>query len=227
MTRIAGVALLLTICCAACVDRARVNADCRWIREGKTPALDMGSRANREHLDDDALFAEDLAIRYADAQRGHRSGHYKGLDEYERAREQCMSAMFDTIAKDHRVTAADVSAGLDHRRTDFDATTILVFFILYGLAATALAQWMFRTLAFERAFALITTAAVSVPVAVLGWVAGGLWSSAVEMIRIGNDHLSYRGARAPWSRHSAAAFASCVIVFWLASLWRYRSQSGA
>jgi hypothetical protein len=209
---------------SACVDRARVNADCRWIRETTTAALDMGSRANREHLDDDALFAEDLAIRYADARRGHRSGQFKDADEYERARDQCMSALFDTIATDHRVTVADVSAGLDHRRTDFDATTILVFFILYGLAATVVAQWMFRTLAFERAFALITTAAVSVPVAILGWVAGGLWSSAFDMIRIGNDHLSYRGARAPWSRHSLIAFAACAVVFWLAAAWRYRAQ---
>src|SRR5205085_374324 len=56
-----------------CVDRARVNGDCKWIHEARPSALDMGARANREHLDDDALFAEDLAIRHADAQRGHRS----------------------------------------------------------------------------------------------------------------------------------------------------------
>ena len=184
----------------------------------------MGSRANREHLDDDALFAEDLAIRYADAQRGHRSGHYNGVDEYDRARDQCMTALFDTIAKDHRVTPADVAAGVDHRRTDFDATAILIFLILYGLVSTVVAHWMFRTFVFERAFAVLATFVVSAPVAVAGWAAGGLWSSALEMIRIGNDHLSYRGARAPWSRHSVIAFAACAVVFWLAAAWRYRAQ---
>jgi hypothetical protein len=36
------------------------------------------------NLDDDALFAEDLAIRYADSHRGHRSGHYKGVADMSR-----------------------------------------------------------------------------------------------------------------------------------------------
>src|SRR5438093_5763891 len=83
--------LASVICCAGCVDRARVNVDCRWVHETKASVLDLSARANREHLDDDALFAEDLAIRFADAQRGHRSGHFKGVDEYERAADQCMT----------------------------------------------------------------------------------------------------------------------------------------
>jgi len=224
MGRVAAAIVSLAVCCVACVDRARVNGDCKWIREAKPTALDLGSRANREHLSDDALFAEDLAIRYADAQRGHRSGHYKGVDEYERAREQCMADMFDAIAKDHRVTPADVGAGLDRRRMDIDATSLLVFFILYGLAAIIVAQWMFRAFPLDRALASIATLGVSAPFAAAGWAAGGLWSSALDMIRIGNDHLSYRVDRTPWNRHSLAAFASCLVVFWLASLWRYRSR---
>jgi hypothetical protein len=224
MTRARAATLVLAVACAGCVDRARVNVDCRWVHEAKAFALDLGARANREHLDDDARFAEDLAIRFADVQRGHRSGHFKGIDEYERARDQCMTALFEAVAQDHRVTRDDVRAGLEHRRTDFDAIAILVFFILYGLAAIAFAQWMFRTFLLDRTLALIATVVVSAPFAVAGWAAGGLWSSALEMIRIGNDHLSYRGERAPWSRHSAAAFAACVAVFWLASVWRYRSQ---
>ena len=105
MARLVSGAFVLVVCCAACADRARVNSQCEWIAH---------SHAN---LDDDAVFAEDLAIRYADAHRGHRSGHYEGPAEYEHAREQCMAALFDAVARSNGASTDEVRGALTHRRT--------------------------------------------------------------------------------------------------------------
>jgi hypothetical protein len=209
--RTLAASLFLLICCVACADRARVNTNCIWIA--------------RPHasLDADALFAEDLAIRYADAHRGHRSGHYKGLAEYERAREQCMAALFDAVARGHGVSTDDVRGALTHRRTAVDAAVIGSFFVLYGIVAAVMAGWIFRSFSLTHMWTAVAAALVaSVPVGVAGWISGGLWSATLEMIRIGNDHVSYRGERAPWARHQIEFLTACIVVFWLAAAVRHR-----
>jgi hypothetical protein len=204
-------ALFLLTCSAACADRARVNSTCKWISH---------PHAN---LDDDALFAEDLAIRYADVHRGHRSGHYKGVAEYQQAREQCMTQLFDAVARDHHVTPAQVREALTHRPLLLDAGATAFFFMVYGLAAAAAAGWIFRRFSIQHAWAAaLATLVASVPVSIAGWISGGLWTAAVDIIRIGNDHASYRSARVPWSQHQPAAFAACVVVFWLVAAVRAR-----
>ena len=50
----------------------------------------------------------------------------------------------------------------------------------------------------------------------------GLWAGAVEMIRFGDTHASYRADRLPWSQHTLGLFVSGVIVFWAIALVRYR-----
>ena len=50
---------------------------------------------------------------------------------------------------------------------------------------------------------------VNVPMA-LFTVAG-----AVEVIRIGNDHLGHRGLRIPWGKHRGMTFALVVVTMWV------------
>src|SRR5690242_15200212 len=75
------------------------NADCRW-------PPDNGSRS----LYYDAEFAEDLAIRYADAHTGPRSGHFEGFAQYGRTRDQCMASLFAELASRHSVAEDQVRA---------------------------------------------------------------------------------------------------------------------
>jgi hypothetical protein len=188
-----------------------VNTQCEWIARPQA------------NLDDDALFAEDLAIRYADAHRGHRSGQYTGPADYEQAREQCMAQLFDAVARDHHVTAVQVRDALSHRPALRDAGVIASFFVIYGFAAAAVAAWILRRFAFEHAGAIAAAAlAASVPVGTAGWLVGGLWSSIADILWIGNTHGSYRAARVPWSQHQPEAFAACVVVFWLAAALGHR-----
>src|ERR1700680_1367385 len=71
-------------------------------------------------LSDEAEFAEDLAIRYADSRRGPRSGHFEGMAEYVRTRDQCMITLFKVIGSSHGVTDEQVRRSVGHRQTSID-----------------------------------------------------------------------------------------------------------
>src|SRR5260370_41786603 len=102
MKRAAVVSFCLLVCSSGCIARERLNAHCQWSHDAASPR-DIGNAVDQAHLSNDAMVAEELAIRYADAQRGHRSGHFAGMDEYVKTREQCMATFFGVIAKNHRV----------------------------------------------------------------------------------------------------------------------------
>jgi hypothetical protein len=213
----AGPLLFLIFCLGACAGRARINSNCTW-----TPQTNAALR-------DDAELAEDLAIRYADAHRGHRSGHYAGAARYASARDDCMASLFALVARDHGVTVDDVRAALLRRPPLVDAAIIGAFLTLVAAGAVMLAGWMFRAFEVTTGVALTTALAVAaVPAGIAGWIAGELWSAAIEMMRLGNDHMSYRAMRSPWSRHSAIFFLVCIALFSAAAVARFsaRRRSG-
>jgi hypothetical protein len=102
MRRLVALSLPLLVCCAACTGADRRNANCQWPQEAAIP-LDVRNPEQRRHLTDDAELAEDLAIRSADSGRGIGSGHFAGPAADERTRDECMAALFSTIAKNHGV----------------------------------------------------------------------------------------------------------------------------
>lgn len=82
----------LLLCGAGCVRRTGRNSDCRW------PAETIEHAADTRHLSADAEFAEDLAIRYADAQYGLRTPHYVSGEAYDAARDRCLETLFEEVA---------------------------------------------------------------------------------------------------------------------------------
>ena len=50
-------------------------------------------------------------------------------------------------------------------------------------------------------------------------------ATIVEMIQLGDMHMSYRAERMLWSRHWPALFAGCVILFSLIATARWRRLS--
>src|SRR3989442_920243 len=139
MRRLVAMSLPLLLWFAACSARDRRDANCEWPQETAI-SLDLRNPTQRRHLSDDALFAEDLAIRYADSHRGKRSGHFAGSAVYERTKDECMAALFNTIAKNHGVTSEQVRESLVHRRTSLDAAIILSFAVFYWFVANHLAR---------------------------------------------------------------------------------------
>jgi hypothetical protein len=106
-----GVALVAPGC--AIVPAARINDTCRWSQEPSRP-LDLRARSDRTHLTADAVLAEELAIRFADATAGFRSGHYAGADAYAAARERCLTRLLGTVADAHAVAPAVARDAIRH-----------------------------------------------------------------------------------------------------------------
>src|SRR5437867_5059501 len=227
MKRLVVISLPLLVWFAACTGRDRRNASCEWPQETAI-SLDLRNPTQQQHLSDDALLAEDLAIRYADSQRGKRSGHFAGDTVYDRTRDECMAALFSTIAKNHGVTSEQVRESLVRRRTSFDAAVILSFAVLYWFVANHLARRVCRRFPLDGGWpgALVSIVGMSLAVSLIGVMLGEQWSILVEGIRVGTGHLSYRAFRIPWVQHRMQLFVAGVFLFWLAAALRYRvSQS--
>ncbi len=203
---------------AACSGRDRRNSDCEWPLETAI-SLDLHNPGQVRHLNNDALLAEDLAIRYADVHWGQRTGHLGGADVYVAKRDACMAALFSAIAKNHDVTMQQVRDSLARRRLSFDAAVLLLFAALYCFVAGHVARRVGRRFPVREspAATLSFTAVTSVAVSVAGALLGETWSFYAEGIRLGNQHLSYRAMRIPWVNHRMEFFLACVFLYWLAA----------
>jgi hypothetical protein len=211
--------LALLLCLPGCVARDRLNSDCRWTGD-TVRLLDLHDRGDENHLLGDVTLAEELAIRAADVRRGHRSGHYDGDAVYAAARESCMATLFDAIAASHRVPLTEVRSRLGRRVFSVDLLIVSLFVVFYGLAAVAITRQLGIGYSRERRVAsLAAILAASIAASAVGVVAGELWSLLAEGYRVSsNNHMSYRGARIPWTHHRPAIFAAGLLLFWVVAL---------
>lgn len=215
---------VVSLCCAGCVGGPR-TPNCEWPEEPSV-VLDLKVAADQRHLNGDARVAEELAIRHADVTRGHRSGHFAGADEYRQARDRCLDALSREIASRHGIRPAQVTDSVGRRDGRLDALIVLLFAALYGLAANGAARRLFvRFPPGEPWPAAIGTAAAAVFASAAGVTAGGLGSTIVEMIQLGDTHLSYRTSRLPWQQHWLPLFLGGVIAFcFIAVVVRWRDR---
>jgi hypothetical protein len=216
--------VLLVASVAGCARRAKPIANCEWPQDIPR-SIDLSQPSQERHLNEDAEFAEDLAIRYADARRGPQSGHFEGMAEYVRTREECMAKLFQTIGATHGVTAEQVRQSLGRRRTELDLAVILSFAGLYAWAAYGIARRIFETHADGSLARIAMVMYASVAASGVGVFLGELWSTIMESIRLGTGHMSYRGTRVPWSHHRLGLFFGGVLLFWLAAALRHRAAS--
>jgi hypothetical protein len=138
-----------------------------------------------------------------------------------------MATLFNTIAKNHSVTSAQVRESLIKRRMSFDAGVILSFVVFFWFVADRLTQRVSRRFPPRegRAPALMLTAVISVGVSFAGALLGELWSFIAEGYRLGNGHLSYRASRIPWVHHRMGFFGACLLLFWVTAALRFRISS--
>ncbi|MBI3403612.1 MAG: hypothetical protein HY048_19535 [Acidobacteria bacterium] len=207
-------ACVLLVCAAGC-SRPLVNSDCEWPRTERL-----------RNLNDNALFAEDLAIRYADAHRGRRSGHFVDWDQYDGARETCMATLFAVVADAHHVTPARVREALTHRGVAFDGVVLLSFLAMYVFVVSRVVRRIFRSAPDHPAFVLSAVVIASIVLSVLGVAFLHIWAGAAEVFRVGNQHVSYRGERVPWRAFMPHLFAAGVIVVWATAARHYRVVAG-
>lgn len=201
-----------------------MNADCEWPSESAS-ALDIGAADHRRHLMADAKIAEELAIRYADRRHSRRPSRA----QWRPTHDACLAKTFEVIASSHHVTAADVVAARARiGDVTLDPLVHLPMALLYVALAWAFIRRVYdRFLPHEDRIALIAILFAGLFISAIAAGFGGLWSAAIEMIRVGNDHMSYRGDRMPWPRQMAALFGIGVVVFWVLAFVQYRVVSRA
>src|ERR1700758_234102 len=105
--------LLVLLCLSGCARRYQPNSNCEWPNESPVP-LNVSNAGEQQRLSEDALAAEDLAIRYADSHEGLHSGHFRGEAEYVELREQCMAMLLNTIGDIHSISEAQIDESLMH-----------------------------------------------------------------------------------------------------------------
>ncbi len=208
-----SVTVLVVLAAVGCVRRHGRNSDCQW--PGEPDAHSPDSR----HMSADAEFAEDLAIRYADTHYGSRTPAFVSWDVYDAARDQCMQTLFTQIAKEHDVPVGRVSGALGRNRFRVDTAAMLPFALVCCFASTVVARMTWRRYSpIEHGWVpgVLMALFLSLVFAAGCEMAGDLWSSLVENMRIGNGHLSYRGQRLWVTRYRPELFVGSLIVFWLA-----------
>ena len=130
--------------------------------------------------------------------------------------EQCLGSLSRAVAASHEIAPSQVIDAVGRRDEVLDALVVLFVAALYGLAASAITRRLFdRFLPDEPWPALVGTAATALLVSAAGVIVGGLGASVVEMIRVGDTHLSYRAFRIPWNQHWLPFYFGGVALFCL------------
>lgn len=178
--------------CPGCLPRDRVNTACQWTGDA-TFVYDERQAAHRTHLVEDAQLAEELGIRYADAEFGRRFGveHHGGLLDGGRVRRDCLRQMFQAIEIAHGVSPEQILVARGQRNQWFDTAVALLFLPLYLLgAAQGCRRLRRRFSAKERAARWAATGVASVAAGFLGFQVFRLWAAVWEVIRVGNGHMT-------------------------------------
>jgi len=137
---------------------------------------------------------------------------------------ECEMRLFNTIARNHGVALEDVFEARERLGDNrLDIAVILPIVMLYWFVVVRATGWVRRRFPRDEAWpALVATLFASLAISATVVLLGGLWAGTVEMLRVGNLHLSYRALRLPWRQQYSQLFIVGVVLFWLVALIRYR-----
>ena len=221
MMRLGAALLVAAFAFTGCAGHPIAARNCEW-PEHVASRLDTRNPSDRRHLSDDALTAEDLAIRHADLMRGRESGQ-RNVAAYREIRETCKAKLFARVSELHDVPRADVERAIAHRRVWLDALVFLSFGLIYLIVSKMVAGMLFRGAMLDsRWLAAVGTMATAAALGFVGLLSGTVWSGIIETIRIGNGHLSYRVDRVPWGRYPGLLFVAGVIIFTVVAAIQHR-----
>jgi hypothetical protein len=204
--------LLLTILGAGCITRPGMNPNCEWPPE--TPRrLVLSSPADARHLVIDAELVAELVDRY----------RFSGESQ-----EACEARLIDVVARTHGVSAADFLQARE-RIPDkgLDLAVNVPMAALFLIAAWLVVRAVQRRFAGDKVPIVITLVLASVVLSWLFVMLGEFWTSILQMIRVGSQHVGGRIQRLPWLQHQRQIFAIGVTVFWAVVLVRSLSRAEA
>ena len=189
-----------------------VSSNCLWTEDDKR-TLNLQSLADRRHLRDDAVTAEDVAIRWADQ-------HFHLRPEWEARCDECMQSLFSGVASHHGVDVNLVRQYSTERDVVEDSVTILSFGLLYLAAVYYLVGKIRRRFTVDESINFwIMTAVMSVGASLVGLLVGNLWSIVIETYRL-SAHLSYRMNRIPFRQYWFVYLLGGILAFWVMAFIR-------
>jgi hypothetical protein len=207
--------LVLTIVLGSCSRPGDhpVSPNCLWT-EDDNRTLNLENFADRRHLRNDAVTAEDMAIRWADQ-------HFHLRPEWDARCYECVQSLFKGVASHHGVDVNLVRQYSRQRDVVADSVTILSFGLLYLAAVYYLIGKIRRRFSADESINFwIMTAVISVGAGLVGLLVGGLWSIVIETYRLNSAHLSYRMNLIPFRQHWFGFLLCGVLAFWLMALIR-------
>src|SRR5436190_2244498 len=213
--------------CPGCIDRNRVNKTCEWTGDSAF-RIDPQNAAHQKHLVADAQLAEELAVRYADAEFNRLYGYeaHGGLIEHGRVRNECMARLVATIENSHGITTQQVAIARGQRNRLFDVAVGLLFLPVYCFGATVVCLVLRRRFSSDRRHVgLLAKSLTSVAASFIGVQVGELWLDVWEAVRVGNGHMSsFRAATSNrWSQqHHGAELVGGILLFWVIALFYAR-----
>ena len=211
--------VLILLASSGCITRPGMNRDCRWPTESAM-ALDVSSTRDMRHLVVDAELIEELVDR-------HR--FHPGAEQ-----EECRARLIDTVAGLHGIRVADVLTARDRvseRGLNLPVNLPVALFFLF--AVLHVRRTVRRRFEDEPGPASITLILASVILSGLAVMVGEFWTSMLQMIRVGSQHVGGRVAQLPWRQHEREIFLIAFGVFWAVVLGqtlferRNRAQSFA
>lgn len=227
MTRFLSAFLGVLVVSSGCIDGTRVNSRCDWTGDSRFP-IDPRNTTGQQHLVADAQLAEELAIRYADAEHKRLFGYegHGGLIAQGRVRNECMARLVALIENNHAVGPEQIAVARGVRNPLFDAVVALSFLPFYCAGAAVICVVLRRRFSSDEGLARsIVTGLTSVAASFLGLQLGQLWGALWEMRRVGNGHISsFRTAtRTLWIHERLGeVFVGGVLLFWIVALVCYR-----
>ena len=196
----------IAVSSSACILRPGMNSDCNWPSETSSP-LDLTDSADRRHLILDAELVDELVDRY----RFHQPNDQPA----------CEKRLIDVVARTHSVSVNDVARAHDEiADRGLNLRVNVPVGILFILAALSVVGRIERRFVNEALPTIFTLVIASLILSVLFVLVGEFWTSILEMIRVGSQHVGGRVARLPWKRHEPQIFVFGVLGFWIVFLLR-------
>src|SRR5262245_3872759 len=143
MRRLIIILLPLLVCFAACIKPTPPDIKCELPQEPPMQ-FDMRNPEHQRHLSDEALLAEDIAVRYSDSDNWKVPGQPQVREAYRRARYACRAKLFNTIAQNHGVSEEQVRNSIRQGRMLYDVIVLLCFYTFYFWSAFYLAKRVCR-----------------------------------------------------------------------------------
>jgi hypothetical protein len=224
MRRLIIIPLPLLVCFAMCAKPTPRDMKCELPQEAPM-RLDLGNPEHRRHLSDEALRADDIAVRYADSGNWKVPGQPTNHEAYSRAGYDCKSSLFNTIANNHEVSVEQVGKSIRQGRMRFDVIVLLCFYTFYFWAAYYLAKRVWRRFPLRdgRLTALLCVVGASILLSFAGFMLLETVAFWVEGFRLRRAHGSDSLNVIPWAYVRIPLFIIGLVLFWVAAALRYRS----